>query len=157
MSNLERSIMGMDSNAKNKLWNSKSTDKRGECLESFINQNKLNIANVPVSKLEYIPQKTAMVDVTLGGDDISILNWHFPIEDSHSDHPIILFQVAVAQPKRSTVNKIVPKLKNIDKMKFLAKLESKVQKIEDRLPLNISKSNLDSIIEELTNDIANSA
>lgn len=42
-------------------------------------------------------------------------------------------------------------------MKFLAKLESKVQKIEDRLPLNISKSNLDSIIEELTNDIANSA
>lgn len=109
ISNLERSIISMDSNAKNNLWNSKSTDKRGECLESFINQNKLNIANVPVSKLEYIPQKTAMVDVTLGGDDISILNWHFPIEDSHSDHPIILFQVAVAQPKRSTVNKIVPK------------------------------------------------
>lgn len=42
-------------------------------------------------------------------------------------------------------------------MKFLAELESKVQKIEDQLPLNISKSNLDSIIEELTNDIANSA
>lgn len=71
-SNLERSIVGMDSNAKNKLWKSKSTDKRGECLESFIDQNKLNIANVPVSKLEYIPQRTAMVDVTLGGDDISI-------------------------------------------------------------------------------------
>ena len=27
--NLERSVIGMDSNAKNKLWNSKSTDKRG--------------------------------------------------------------------------------------------------------------------------------
>ena len=62
----------MDSNAKNKLWNSKSTDKKGDCLESFTDQNKLNIANVPVSKLNYIPQKTAMVDVTLRGDDINI-------------------------------------------------------------------------------------
>ena len=96
--NLERSVIGMDSNAKNNLWNSKSTDKRGEYLESFTDHNKLNIVNVPVSKLEYIPQKTAMVDVTLRGDGINISNWHFPNEDSHSDHPIILFQVALTQP-----------------------------------------------------------
>jgi hypothetical protein len=130
----------MDSNAKNKLWNSKSTDKRGECLESFTDQNKLNIANVPVFKLEYIPQITAMVDVTLRGDNTNISNWHFPNENSHSDHPIILFQVAVKQPKRSTVSKIVPRVKNIDKMKCLAKLEIKVKKIEDQLPLISSRT-----------------
>ncbi len=103
----------------------------------------LNIANVPVSKLEYIPQRTAMVDVTLRGDrtNINISNWHFPNEDSHSDHPIILFQVAVTQPRQ--------------KMKFLAKLETKVKKTEDQLPLITSRSKLDSIIEELTNDISN--
>jgi hypothetical protein len=38
--NLERSVIGMYSNAKNKLWNSKSTDKRGEYLESFTDHNK---------------------------------------------------------------------------------------------------------------------
>ena len=140
----------MDSNAKNNLWNSKSTDKRGEYLESFTDHNKLNIVNVPVSKLEYIPQKTAMVDVTLRGDGINISNWHFPNEESNSDHPIILFQVAVTQPKHSSVSKIVQRVKNIDKIKFIAKLEIKVKQIEDQLPQIISKSRLDSIIEELT-------
>ena len=89
----------MDSNAKNKLWNSKVTDKRGEELETFIENKTLNIANTPSNKLEYIPKKTAMVDVTLIGDNVNISNWHFLLEDSHSDHPLIQFEVAVGKPK----------------------------------------------------------
>ena len=51
----------------------------------------------------------------------------------------------------------MPRVKNIDKIKFIAKLEIKVKQIEDQLPQISSRSRLDSIIEELTNDISNSA
>ena len=54
---LKNTIIGMDSNSKNKLWNSKYTDKKGECLELFLDKHRLNVANIPISKLKYIPKK----------------------------------------------------------------------------------------------------
>jgi len=157
ITNFKQTIIGMDSNARNKLWNSKFTDKRGVELESFIEKKTLNIANTPCNKLEYIPKKTAMVDLTLMGDNVNISNWHFLLEDSHSDHPLIQFEVAVGKPKNFFETKPVPKLKNIDKIKFIKKIECKIKTIVNELPNITTKHNLDSIIGKLTDIITISA
>ena len=98
-----------------------------------------------------------MVDVTLIGDNVNISNWHFLLEDSHSDHPLIQFEVAVGKPKSYFEKKPVPKVKDIDKKKFLKKLKCKIKPIVDELPNINSTNSLDSIIEKLTNIISNSA
>ena len=59
-----------------------------------------------------------MIDVTFAGDNVNIQNWHFPIEDSHSDHPFIIFKVEVGHPAHSTVVKPVPEPPKI-KLKVL--------------------------------------
>ena len=147
----------MDSNSKNKLWNSKCTDKKGECLELFLDKNRLNVANISISKLKYIPKKTAMIDVTLAGDNVNIRDWHFPVEDSHSDHPFIIFKVEVGHPAHSTVAKTVPKLKNIDKNKYLIKLEQKVTELENEWQKISSAQGLDNLLDKFTNAITDSA
>ena len=78
----------MDGNAKNKLWGSSRTDKKGVELEHLIVKNNLNVANVPNSKLEYIPSKISKVDVTLYGDKVKISGWKFlntvSLSDTHT-------------------------------------------------------------------------
>lgn len=74
----------MDSNTRNKLWGSKITDKKGKELEDFILHQNLNILNTPKEKLHYIPRKTAMVDVTIGGDKVKVENWKYLIVESLS-------------------------------------------------------------------------
>ena len=66
-------IMCIDSNAKNTLWGSNATDKLGESLESLLPQFKLNLANLPLSELPFIPCRTSFIDITLYGDSNSQL------------------------------------------------------------------------------------
>ena len=98
-----------------------------------------------------------MIDVTFAGDNVNIQNWHFPIEDSHSDHPFIIFKVEVGHPVHRTVVKPVPKLKNLDKNKFLNKLEQKVKEIENEWQKSTSAQELDNLLDKFTSAIADSA
>ena len=79
----------MDSNARNKLWGSKITDKKGKELEDFILHQNLNILNTPKENMHYIPRYKAMVDVTIGEDKVKVENWKYLIVESLSDHPYI--------------------------------------------------------------------
>lgn len=44
---LKHTLISMESNAKNKLWGSKITDKKGSELEDFILRQNWNILNTP--------------------------------------------------------------------------------------------------------------
>jgi hypothetical protein len=88
---LNNTIFCLDSNAKNKMWNSSNTDKKGSELENFIEQNNLNVINKPKSKLTYVPKHTSMIDVTIAGDKLKLKSWEYLKDDSLSDHPLHLF------------------------------------------------------------------
>ena len=66
-SELPRSVIGMDSNAKNRLWNSPVTDTKGRELEDALLLYNLYLANIPTPELDFTPPSTSFVDVTLGG------------------------------------------------------------------------------------------
>lgn len=52
----DNSILAMDANARNNLWNSiRNTDGRGLELENFILSSNLNVANNSVTDLSYVP------------------------------------------------------------------------------------------------------
>jgi hypothetical protein len=122
-------------------------DKKGEELEHLIIKNNLNVANVPNSKLEYIPSKISKVDVTLYGDKVKISGWKFLNTVSLSDHPYIHFELMVGRPNRQSKEPKVPKLTNIDKSKLISTLDSEL-----RINLNVnwdglqSEADLDGIV-----------
>nr|CAH0102215.1 unnamed protein product [Daphnia galeata] len=62
--------MAVDSNAKSRLWNSATTDRKGEELECFILEHGLQVANQSLSSLEFVPGGTPFLDVTLIGDHV---------------------------------------------------------------------------------------
>jgi hypothetical protein len=75
--NLNSTLIGVDANAKNKLWGSNRTYKKGMELENYMIQNNLSVDNIPNCKLEHAPLRTVKVDVTLSGDNIKVLEWKF--------------------------------------------------------------------------------
>ena len=54
-SELPRSVIGMDSNAKNRLWNSPVTDTKGRELEDALLLYNLYLANIPTPELDFTP------------------------------------------------------------------------------------------------------
>ena len=83
-------VIAIDSNAHNTLWNSTHTDARGEILETFASGNNLSILNTDSSDLNL---NTSFIDVTFGGDNIVSRNWSYLSDDSLSDHPLIFFDI----------------------------------------------------------------
>jgi hypothetical protein len=81
---LKHTLISMDSNARNKLWGSKITEKKGKELEDFIRHQNLNILNTPKENLHYIPRKTAMVDVKISGDKVKVEDLKYLIVESLS-------------------------------------------------------------------------
>ncbi|EFX65471.1 hypothetical protein DAPPUDRAFT_333142 [Daphnia pulex] len=61
------SIVAVDSNALNKIWNSKCTNARWTELESVISDNCLQILNQPLDQLPFVPAGTSFLDLTLAG------------------------------------------------------------------------------------------
>jgi Endonuclease-reverse transcriptase len=92
---IARTVIGADFNARSALWNSNCSNSRGHELESLLARFPLNIANVPVSSLAFIPPETSFIDVTLTGHKVPIEGWHFPDAPSLSDHPFISFNGGV--------------------------------------------------------------
>jgi hypothetical protein len=64
-------IIGLDSNAKHPLWNSRFEDKKGQELTNILSRLPLSVANRPISELSFIPSNTTFIDITLTGDNIS--------------------------------------------------------------------------------------
>ena len=58
-------IIAIDSNAKNRLWNSTTTDKKGMELKMILSDYRMNLVNAPLHKLDFIPGGTSFVDQTL--------------------------------------------------------------------------------------------
>ena len=86
-------IFSVDSNVKNLLWNSRTTDAKGVKLEELILDNNLSIVNTSLSELNFVPKKTSFLDLTLMRDKVSIARWFYPDIPSFSDHPYIYFEV----------------------------------------------------------------
>ena len=98
-------IIACDANSRHKLWGNKETNDRGESLLNFINQNNLiinNKGNVPTfifpSTVTY-KGWDAILDLTLSSNNnLEILNWRVSLDDSFSDHRIILFETDLKKP-----------------------------------------------------------
>ena len=86
-------IFSVDSNVKNLLWNSRTTDAKGVKLEELNLDNNLSIVNTSLSELNFVPKKTSFLDLTLMRDKVSIARWFYPDIPSFSDHPYIYFEV----------------------------------------------------------------
>ena len=106
------------------MWNSRTTDKKGFDLEQFIENKNLNVINRPKHKLPFIPKRTCMIDVTVAGDRPKIRSWEYLKDDSLSDHPYIYFEVETKRTEKVNNGKLtVPRINNIDKVKYLKTLE----------------------------------
>lgn len=69
-------IIAMDSNANNRLWNSPTTDAKGVELECLIHSENLSIINSNTSDLDFTPGGTSFLDVTLAGDKVVVSPCH---------------------------------------------------------------------------------
>jgi ribonuclease HI len=110
-------VIGLDSNAKHPLWNSRSEDKKGQELISVLSRLPLSVANSPISELTFTPSNTAFIDITLTGDNILCSQWSFLDYPSLSDHPYITYMISHG----STSSPNYPK-QNISSCKSLPKL-----------------------------------
>jgi len=111
-------IIGMDSNAKSKIWFRNSEDNRGQLLEDFISQNDLLVLN----NNEDIPTfhtfrgdviAESYIDITIANVNSSALITHWQVlkEDSLSDHRYIFF----------TINDTISKIEHRSTIKFNTK------------------------------------
>lgn len=111
-------IIGMDSNAKSKIWFSDCEDNRGELIEDFISQNDLlvlnNNENMPTFHTirgDVIAE--SFIDITIANVNSSALitHWQVLTEDSLSDHRYIYF----------TINDTIPRIEHRSTVKFNTK------------------------------------
>jgi hypothetical protein len=86
-------VLSVNANAKNRLWNSSNTDRKGEEFESFMSETNLQPANRNSSELDFVPGGTSFVDVTAVVGKVIVSHWFFPSISSLSDHPFIYFEV----------------------------------------------------------------
>lgn len=93
---LNLSIMGVDANARNPLWNSRLTDPKGRELEELLTDSGLGVANLPLSQLRFNPPATSFIDVTLQGHATEVFDWRYLDLPSLSDHPLIYFRCGLA-------------------------------------------------------------
>ena len=108
------SVLALDANAHSPVWNSSFYDVKGRELEDLIYFHKLNLANLPMADLPWIPPSTSFVDVTLVGDQLRsfISEWRFLDFPSLSDHPFIFFSIDLPHPARRPPR--LPTLSEVD-------------------------------------------
>ena len=152
-------VLGVDCNAKNQLWNSSHTDHKGLEFEQSVLSNKLNIMNVAIDALAFVPGGTAFVDVTLAGDAVNVSRWLFLPFASMSDHPFVYFEIESNNQLQSApapscaVSRPVPRFSSINQQSFLSHLKTNLSHFNaPSLPSNIAL--LESQIDSLTNAIA---
>ena len=95
MKKAHRTVVAMDANAKQELWNSVANNERGKALLYYLKKRNLKVVNSHKSDLNYIPPKTSFVDVTLRGENVNVSGWKYLRRDFMSDHPCIQFDVRI--------------------------------------------------------------
>jgi hypothetical protein len=154
-------VIGVDSNAKNSLWNSVCSDKKGVELEGILLESKLNILNRQRWELDFIPGGTSFLDITLGTDDIVSPRWFFPSIPSLSDHPYIYFEILRscqfhrARPARFSTTKL-PHISNLDPVLLRQCVSRNLPSIPP-LTTYCTKSVVDDTIADLVSVISSSA
>ena len=109
-------IIGTDANARNQLWNSSSTDRKGSELEHLLIRNELNVCNKHRSRLNFVPSGTSFIDVTIMGDSVfrKLKDWRFLSTPSLSDHFYIYFTIDLQPNKRRTTERPLPPISKIN-------------------------------------------
>lgn len=89
-------IICIDANAKSPLWGPRNADRKGELLEDFINEKRLQVLNDPQGIATVANEVgEGWVDVTLATHGISqnIYNWKVNKGWSSSDHRAITMEI----------------------------------------------------------------
>ncbi|KAI9551053.1 hypothetical protein GHT06_007657 [Daphnia sinensis] len=134
-------IIGADVNARSRLWNSTSNDKRGSDLESLLVCSRLNIVNRSLTELNFVPAGTSFVDLTLAGDQISVLHWLFLSIPSLSDHPYIYFEINHGnfdRPNKNSYRPSVPSLPRINRDLYTTELAKSLGR--PPIPIHVESS-----------------
>jgi hypothetical protein len=87
-----KTIIGVDANAKSPLWNSRSTDDRGENLEAVIAQYNLHIVNKPGQAYTFeTTSGRSNIDITLATTELIPLvkEWKVHEDGTSNDHRIL--------------------------------------------------------------------
>jgi hypothetical protein len=90
--NGKKTIIGIDANAKSPLWNSRSTDDRGEALEAVIAQYGLHIVNKPGQAYTFETTRgRSNIDITLASPELILLvkEWKVHEDRTSNDHRIL--------------------------------------------------------------------
>jgi hypothetical protein len=90
------SIISMDSNAKSKLWFSKSDDRRGELITEFISEmNFILLNDNEITPTFFTTRGESFIDLTLISENLTnaIKNWEVLETNSMSDHRYIVFDI----------------------------------------------------------------
>ena len=151
-----RSILCLDSNALNPLWNSRTLDDKGRTFEEFFRAMGLNIINVELGQLEHQPTNTSFLDITTAGDLLHLSEWKFLDTPSLSDHPFIHFSLLVNNDDSSSLShhdpKRFPRLSACSADSFMSSLEHELTSFP-AIDHNSSPSttDIDRFISDLTN------
>ena len=112
----DNSLLCMDSNSHNTLWNSERNDLKGTNLEDLFLTNELNVCNIPKSNLDFVPTATSFIDITVAGDSLvnKLENWRYLNTPSLSDHHYIYFSVNLHPSYKKSTRLTLPKPDAID-------------------------------------------
>ncbi len=148
---LINSIICLDSNAKNTLWNSASTKDKGKDLENLIRWFSILETNILKDKLPFLPTKTSFIDVTLHGSETKTNYWKYLDKPSLSGHPYIYLLVNRVKSKANTNKKRkIPSITQINQEFYKLKIADQIdQHLFMDLP-NISKEGIDKQVAQLT-------
>lgn len=158
---LSRMVLAMDSNGRNPLWGSPTTDGRGQELEGMLAAHGLSLANRPPALLDFVPTGTSFVDLTLTGGGALVPRWLFLPIPSLSDHPYIYFDLRLARasrgppPKGGTTR--IPHISDIDLDVFKHNIRVSSSSFLPDMPTRPSPADIDYWIDALARLIASAS
>ncbi|CAK9809270.1 Retrovirus-related Pol polyprotein from type-1 retrotransposable element R1 (Fragment) [Anthophora quadrimaculata] len=98
----QKVVIIMDANAKSTSWYSDTRDEKGKAIEEFALANNLYILNRSDQPPTYMgPSGTSNIDLTLISENMLDItrNWHVMVENTTSDHNMIVFECITDQHK----------------------------------------------------------
>ena len=150
-------VLCIDSNGKNKAWNSSSNDRNGRELEKLFHEDSLNIENKPLTQLKFIPPSTSFLDITLTGPKAQCIKWLYSSYESLSDHPFIYFEISLEPSSLSALNslrmKMYPKKYNLNALRAYLSYSINENLQLSNLPKNPTNNEIDQAIINLNKGI----
>jgi hypothetical protein len=96
-------IIGIDANAKSPLWNSRSTDDRGEALEAVIAQYGLHIANKTGHAYTFETTRgRSNIDITLTSPELILLLEEWKVHEDRTSNDYRILETRLDLGKHNT-------------------------------------------------------